>query len=41
MNNSAVTPYCRPMTLWSVEKMYFRQKPKLLVLRVVSARIRV
>ncbi len=22
-----------PMTLWSVEKMYFRQKPKLLVVR--------
>ncbi len=28
MKSSAVMPYCMPMTLWSVEKMYFRQNPK-------------
>ena len=28
--SSAVMPYWMPMTLWSVEKMYFCQKPEFL-----------
>ncbi len=27
MKHSAVKPYWMPMILWSVEKMYFAQKP--------------
>ena len=32
--HSAVRPYWMPMTLWSVEKIYFRQKPGFLMVRL-------
>ena len=33
--HSAVRPYWMPMILWSVEKMYLRQKARLFVVRFV------